>query len=203
MIDHLEGVVVFRAPTSISLAVGPVRVELAVPLSTSRTLPAEGSRAALWIHLVWKDDGPMLFGFSGRPERDLFRLLLGVQGVGPTGALSLLSHMPPAELLRRIRERSVESLTRVPRIGPKTAGRILVDLGPKVDRLVLEGQAETEGAPTAEAPGVEDAVQALTALGYAARDARRAAEAVSRETPGLPLDEQLRRSLLKLTRREG
>jgi Holliday junction DNA helicase RuvA len=203
VIDHLEGTVVSRGPTSVRLGVGPVRLELMVPLSTSHDLPAEGSRASLWIHLVWKDDGPILFGFARRPERDLFRLLLGVQGVGPTGALSLLSHMAPEELLRQIRERSVEGLTRVPRIGAKTAGRILVDLGPKVDRLTLEGLPDGDATTAAAGPAVEDAVQALTALGYAAREARRAVEAVQREAPGLPLDEHLRRSLQKLTRHEG
>jgi Holliday junction DNA helicase RuvA len=204
MIDHLEGVVAERGPTSVRLAVGPVRLELAVPLSTARGLPEPGGRTALWVHLVWKEEGPQLFGFGRRAERDLFRLLLGVQGVGPTGAISLLSHLPAEDLLRQIRARSVEALTRVPRIGAKTAGRILIDLGPKADRMSLEGEpAGATAVPGALQARLEDAVSALAALGYAGRDARRAAESVEREDGELPLDEHVRRALQKLSRREG
>jgi Holliday junction DNA helicase RuvA len=204
MIDHLQGELVSRGPTSILLALGPVRVEITVPLSTSRELPADGAPAAVWTHLVWKEEGPQLFGFARRRERDLFRLLLGVQGVGPTGAISLLSHLSAPELLAQIRQRSIEGLTRVPRIGAKTAGRILVDLGPRVDRMGAE-ELDEGGAASAPipSPGLEDAVQALAALGYSSRDARRAVELVHQDEAGLPLDEQLRRALHRLARRDG
>lgn len=204
MIDRLEGVLAARGPTSIELRAGPVTVVVSVPLSTSRRLPAEGSPVTLSTHLVWKEDGPALFGFLDRAERDLFRLLIGVQGVGPTGALSLLSHLPPLDLLRQIRARSVEGLTRVPRIGEKTAGRILVDLGPKVDRMVLEGEAGGAAAgPGALPPAAEDAVQALTALGYAAKEAQKAVEAIVRQEPDLPLDEYVRRALRQVPKNAG
>lgn len=196
MIERLEGVLAARGPTSIELGIGPITVSLSVPLSTSRRLPAVGEPVAVMTHLVWKEEGPALFGFAERAERDLFRLLIGVQGVGPTGALSLLSHLPPSELLLQIRARSIEGLTRVPRIGEKTAGRILVDLGPKVDRMALEGDAASvTGQPGALPPVGEDAVQALTALGYVSRDARRTIERILKQEPDLPLDECVRRAL--------
>jgi len=201
VIERIQGVLAGKGPTSALLQIGPVCLELAVPLSTARRLPEDGEPAAFWTHLIWREEGPSLYGFRDRQERDLFRLLLGVQGVGPAGALSLLSHLPPAELVRQIRDRSVEGLTRVPRIGQKTAGRILVDLGPKADQMVLEGAAADEGAPAPQA-AVEDAVQALTALGYAAREARRAVEEVHREDPEAPLHEAIRRALHRLTRRD-
>jgi Holliday junction DNA helicase RuvA len=201
VIDHLTGRLAARGATTIVLAIGPVRLELTVPLSTSRELPEEGGTVALWTHLVWRDEGPQLYGFSGRRERDLFRLLLGVQGVGPTGAISLLSHLSASELLAQIRARSLDGLTRVPRIGAKTAGRILVDLGPKADRMGLEpAEGESSGSPSVPPHELEDAVQALAALGYSARDAQRAVERVLAEAPDLPLDEQLRRALQRMTR---
>lgn len=201
--ERLEGRLVHRGPTLVHLQVGPVWLEIAVPLSTSQVLEAEGSLTRLWTHLQWKEDGPVLFGFATRAERELFRLLILVQGVGPRIALSLLSHMPPLELVRQIRQRSVEGLTRVPGIGPKTAGRILVDLGPRVDKLDLSG-AVPEGTETRPGPeGGEDAIQALTALGYPAKDARKAVEQVLRENADVALDDCIRLSLRRLSGRTG
>ena len=163
--------------------------------------PSDVWSRPLWTHLVWRDEGPQLSRIPGPRERDLFRLLLGVQGVGPTGAISLLSHLSAGELLAQIRARSLDGLTRVPRIGAKTAGRILVDLGPKADRMGLEpAEGGQPGSPAVPPQELEDAVQALAALGYSARDAQRAVERVLAEAPDLPLDEQLRRALQRMTR---
>jgi Holliday junction DNA helicase RuvA len=203
VIDHLSGTLHERAPGAVTLQCGPVRLELRIPLSTFRSLPEPGATVGLWMHLVWKDDGPFLYGFLGRSERDLFRLLLEVQGVGPSGALSLLGHLPPEELVRQIRARAVEALTRVPRIGPKTAGRILIDLGPKVDKMdlaAMAGGGDTPGGSGPASPMADDAAGALAALGYAAKDAKRAVDAVLAEEPGLTLDEALRRALQRLVR---
>jgi Holliday junction DNA helicase RuvA len=203
MIDHLSGILHDRTPGTVLLQCGPARLELRIPLSTFRALPEPGAPVGLWTHLVWKDDGPSLYGFAGRFERDLFRLLLEVQGVGPSGGLSLLGHLPPEELVRQIRARAVEALTRVPRIGPKTAGRILIDLGPKVDKMDLAAMAEGPGgagSPGASSPLADDATGALAALGYAAKDAKKAVDAALAEAPGLSLDEAIRRALQRLLR---
>jgi Holliday junction DNA helicase RuvA len=200
VIDHLSGALHVRTPGSVILQCGPVRVELRIPLSTFRALPEPGSPVSLWTHLVWKDEGPFLYGFAGRAERDLFRLLLEVQGVGPSGALSLLGHLAPEELVREIRARSVEGLTRVPRIGQKTAGRILVDLGPKVDKMDLAAASAEQGALAPGLPLADDATGALVALGYGAKDARKAVERVLAEEGGLSLGECIRRALQRLVR---
>ncbi len=200
MIDFLQGWVAGKSPTRVLLQTGPVRIEVSVPLSTSQQLPPEGGEAGLWVHLIWKEEGPFLYGFSDAGERDLFRLLIQVQGVGPRAGLSLLSHLPPARLVREIRERSVEGLTQVPGIGPKTAGRILVDLGPRIDRLRIEGASEPGEDAPAGPPGNEDAVHALTALGYQHREARKAVERIGRENPGLDLDEVIRLALRAVSR---
>lgn len=199
MIDHLNGVLHAKGPGSVILQCGPVRVELRIPLSTFRALPEPGGTVSLWTHLVWKDDGPFLYGFAGRAERDLFRMLLEVQGVGPSGALSLLGHLAPEELVREIRARSVEGLTRVPRIGQKTAGRILVDLGPKVDKMELAAAGAAEpGAVAVGSPLADDAVGAMTALGYGAKDAKKAVDAVLAEDAGVTLGECIRRALQRV-----
>lgn len=198
MIDHLSGILHLRAPGHVILQCGPVRLELRIPLSTFRALPEPGGAISLSTHLVWKDEGPFLYGFAARAERDLFRLLLEVQGVGPSGALSLLGHLTPEELVRQIRDRSVEGLTRVPRIGQKTAGRILVDLGPKVDKMDLAATADGPGATAPVSPLADDATGALAALGYGAKDAKKAVERVLAEEGDLPLGECIRRALQRL-----
>jgi holliday junction DNA helicase RuvA len=200
LIDHLCGNLYARSPGAAILQCGPARIELRIPLSTFRALPEPGEAVSLWTHLVWKDEGPFLYGFAGRAERDLFRLLLEVQGVGPTGALSLLGHLVPEELVRQIRARSVEGLTRVPRIGQKTAGRILVDLGPKVDRMDFVAAASEPGAFPPISPLADDASGALVALGYAAKDAKKAVELVLAEEEGILLAECIRRALQRLVR---
>ena len=200
MIDHLSGVLQSRTPGVAILQCGPARIELRIPLSTFRVLSEPGGLVSLWTHLVWKDDGPSLYGFATRNERDIFRLLLEVQGVGPSGALSLLGHLAPEELVAQIRARSVEGLTRVPRIGQKTAGRILVDLGPKVDKMDLVASAAESGSRTAASPLADDAVGALTALGYGAKDAKKAVDAVLAEETGITLSEGIRRALQRLVR---
>jgi holliday junction DNA helicase RuvA len=203
MIEHLGGRLVHKGPTVVHLQVGPIRLEVSVPLSTSRDLPAEGAPAELWIHLQWREDGPVLFGFASPSERELFRLLILVQGVGPRVALSLLSHLSVQELIREIRDRSVEGLTRIPGIGPKTAGRILVDLGPRVDRLELRPAGQGQEASVPSAAGEEDAVQALTALGYPVKEARKAVQRILHDEPALPLSECIRRALYRVGRHPG
>lgn len=200
LIDHLSGILQARAPGTVILQCGPVRMELRIPLSTFRALPDPGGPVSLHTHLVWKDEGPFLYGFVGRAERDLFRLFLEVQGVGPSGALSLLGHLSPEELVRQIRARSVEGLMRVPRIGPKTAGRILIDLGPKVDKMDLAAAAAESGAPGPASPLADDAAGALAALGYGAKDAKKAVDAVLAQDAGVSLGECIREALQRLVR---
>lgn len=200
MIERLEGRLAKKLGTMLHLQCGPLWLELQAPLSTCEVLPGEGSAVVLWTHLQWKEDGPTLFGFATQEERSLFRLLLQVQGVGPRIALSLLAHFPPAELVDRLRRRDEESLTRVPGVGAKTAGRLIVDLAQKADKLAPALVATVPGATRDEfSPVVEDAIQALTALGYPARDARRAAEEAARSLPEAALDELLRLALRQVT----
>ena len=199
MIERMSGVVLRKGPTFVFLQSGPICFEISVPLSTSHGLPDQGE-SSLWTHLIWREDGPSLFGFSTQAERELFRLLIRVQGVGPRIALSVLSHLTPAELVVQIRGRSVEGLTRIPGIGPKTAGRILVELGPRVDRIDPAAIGADLTGPTAPTlPNAEDAVQALTALGYPQKEARAAVTRILRDEPALPLDECIRRSLKLLS----
>lgn len=199
MIDRIEGTLVHKSGTALYLETGPFTLQVQVPLPTSEAVGVEATRVKLWAHLQWKEDGPTLFGFASLEERSLFRMLIQVQGVGPRIALSILAHLPPRELVHRLRQRSEAVFTQVPGVGRKTAGRILVELGPQADKMEVEA-ALTGGEMEPKSEDVEgESISALTALGYAARDARRAVARVRSEHADLPLEEEIRLALRALT----
>ena len=202
MIDRVQGALVHKSGTALYLETGPFTLQVQVPLPTSEAFDVGESRIALWTHLQWKDDGPTLFGFASLEERVLFRMLIQVQGVGPRIALAILAHLPPRQLVHQLRERSEAVFTQVPGVGKKTAGRILVELGPQADKMALEGiPGESEGAGSASAPaGSEAALQALTALGYGAKEARRALAKVHEDRADLALEEEIRLALRAISR---
>lgn len=199
MIDRVRGRLVSKSGASILLETGSFVLDVLVPLSTTESLAAPGSEVDLFTHLQWREEGPQLFGFASTEERQLFRLLLQVQGVGPRIALAILAHLPPAELVARLKERSEAAFTLVPGVGKKTAGRILVELGPTADKMDLVGRATSR--PTRQPD--EDALQALTALGYAARDAQKALDEVLSSDGSLKLEEQVRLALRHLSQRSS
>jgi Holliday junction DNA helicase RuvA len=199
MIDRIRGRLVSKGGSSILLETGSFVLDVLVPLSTMESLQGQRSEVDLYTHLQWREEGPQLFGFATTEERQFFRLLLQVQGVGPRIALAILAHMPPADLVARLKERSEAAFTLVPGVGKKTAGRILVELGPTADKMDLAGRAVSPATPRPD----EDALQALTALGYAARDAQKALEDVLASNGPLELEEQVRRALRRMSQRSA
>lgn len=179
MYEYLEGEVAGRTPARLVLDVSGIGYELCVPLSSA--FPERG-RARVWTHFVVREDAHVLYGFPERSTRDLFRVLLGVRGVGPVAALAILSGLTPEELVRAVVEEDVKALTRVKGIGRKTADQILLDLRDKAQRLAAEiggapgATAARPGAAPAGDPHVEDAVAALVSIGYSEKEARKAVE---------------------------
>ena len=179
MYEYLEGEVAGRTPARLVLDVSGIGYELSVPLSS--TFPERG-RARVWTHLVVREDAHTLYGFPERSTRDLFRVLLGVRGVGPVAALGILSGLSPEDLVHAVATEDLKALTRVKGIGKKTGEQILLDLRDKAPRLASEMalRAGTSGArPTAAAAAdaqVEDAIAALLSIGYSDKEARKAVE---------------------------
>ncbi|MEZ4648589.1 MAG: Holliday junction branch migration protein RuvA [Candidatus Eisenbacteria bacterium] len=201
MIERLEGTLVRSLGSSLYLQVGPATLEILVPVAQDGASPPEGQPLALWTHLQWKEgEGPVLFGFRHPDERRLFRLLLQVQGVGPRIALAILAHLPPDRLLDRLLAKDDGVFTTVPGVGKKTAGRILVELGPQAEKLSLEIRGTTGGGPAPAGPRPsDDAIQALAALGYATKDAESALREIVAERSNVSVEEQIRLALRKLT----
>ena len=181
MIHQLHGVLLEKSPRSCLVDVGGVGYGVSIPVSTFENLPETGEDVRLWTYLYLREDQLSLFGFATPRERQAFETLIGVSGVGPKLALSVISALPVSELVRSVMAGDVATLTRVPGVGRKTAERLALELRSKVAGLAESGmEGATSGAPFASKSGPqEEAIQALMALGASRVEAqRRVAEAV-------------------------
>src|SRR5919206_3989529 len=138
MIASVRGPVVIRRSGEVVVEAAGVGYRLAVSAETLREVPAAGEEVELLAHLVLRDDGIHLYGFATETERDLFLMLIGVQGVGPKVALAVLSGGPPRELLGAVAAGDMARLQAVPGIGKRTAERIVVELREKVGAVSVE-----------------------------------------------------------------
>lgn len=201
MIGRLRGTLLEKRPPWLLLEAAGVGYEVEAPMTVFYNLPEAGSEVVLYTHLAVRDDAHLLFGFADRYERELFRALIRVNGVGPKMALAILSGIEADRLVRCIRDQQVDALVKIPGVGRKTAERLLVDLGDRLEKL--EGSPmQVGGAAPAVAGGpdtVEDAVAALEALGYRNRDARQAVLKANDEE-GLSSEALIRRALKQLAR---
>jgi holliday junction DNA helicase RuvA len=173
MIGRLSGLLAGKAPPQVLVDVGGVGYEVDVPMSTFFNLPGVGERVTLLTHFVVREDAQVLFGFLTAPERDAFRELVKISGVGPRTALSVLSGLSVAELAQAVSRQDGARLVKVPGIGKKTAERLLLELKGKLGPdLALPSSA------AALTDAGSDIVQALVALGYSERDAQAALKAL-------------------------
>lgn len=169
MIRRVRGELLSRGPERVEvLTASGVGYELHVPARLVERLPEEGARVELHAALVVRDDALELFGFGSGRDRELFLRLQAASGVGPRLALALIGALPPARLVRAIRDKDHAVLRTVSGVGRKTAERIALELADKLDDLVgPEEETAVEGHFAA-------AVRALVALGYAKREAEEA-----------------------------
>jgi Holliday junction DNA helicase RuvA len=165
MIGKLSGVLSEKNPPQILIDCQGVGYEVDVPMSTFFNLPAVGERVSVLTHHVVREDAQILFGFGTAPERDAFRQLIRISGVGPRTALGVLSGLSVADLAAAVTGQDASRLVKVPGIGKKTAERLLLELKGKVGAdLGLTGYG-----PAGAAHG--DITQALLALGYNEKEA--------------------------------
>ncbi|MCY4450966.1 MAG: Holliday junction branch migration protein RuvA [Immundisolibacterales bacterium] len=166
MIARLEGVLRERRPPRLLVDVGGVGYELEAPMTTFYSLPPVGEPVVLHTHQAVRDDAPCLYGFVREVERDTFRRLLRVSGVGGKVALALLSGLDADALARCVRAGDSAGLARIPGIGKKTAARLLFELK---DRLPDAGGAAVD----VPVEPLAEAVAALAALGFSPNEAQR------------------------------
>ena len=160
MIGKLKGSIEDLKPTEVILDVNGVGFELTIPLSTYEKIQGE-KKAALLVYTMHKEDQFRLFGFYSKIERDLFKSLIGVSGIGPAMAISLLSGMPPERLIDSVKSQNAAALTKIPGIGKTKAEKLIFELRRKLPQLeALSGHAGEISTDR------HDAVEALTALGF-------------------------------------
>lgn len=173
---------------------GGVAYELWIPLTVFERLPRVGEDVELRTQQVVREDAVLLFGFLDEAERTVFARLIGASGVGPKLALALLSALTADGVVRAVRERNVPVLISVSGVGKKTAERMSVDLAGKLDDIPLAG-----GLRGAGAPATEEAIRALTVLGFAAGEAERAVRSVTEKEGSLPTQELIRIALARFS----
>lgn len=172
MISSLRGKVLEKVPPSLVIDVQGVGYEVFASMTTFSKLPTLGEEVTLQTHLVVREDAHVLYGFYSALERQLFRQLIKVNGIGPKIALAMLSGMDVATFVQTIEMGDVQNLTRIPGVGKKTAERLVIELRDKLSEsgatLPVSEQVNTEGAGTMPK---HEAISALVALGFKPQDA--------------------------------
>ena len=164
MIDSIFGKLFIKEPTFAVIDMNGARLKISITIATYEKLPSVGSSVELMTYLHVREDILDLYGFYDDTERDVFIKLIGVSGIGPRSAITILSGATPKDFKQRIIAEDVKSLTVIPGIGPKTAKRIILELkekfvGEDVDISNLIGTEQTSDE-------IKDVVQALLSLGY-------------------------------------
>jgi Holliday junction DNA helicase RuvA len=165
MIGRLQGTLAEKNPPQVLVDCNGVGYEVDVPMSTFYNLPSLGEKISLLTHFVVREDAQILYGFASSPEREAFRLLIKISGVGPRTALSVLSGMSVGDIAQAVTAQDAGRLVKVPGIGKKTAERLLLELKGKFGADLGAGTASVSSDAQA------DILQALVALGYSDKEA--------------------------------
>ena len=176
MIGRLNGTLADKNPPQVLVDCNGVGYEVDVPMSTFYNLPNVGERVSLLTHFVVREDAQVLFGFGSGSERDTFRQLIRISGVGPRTALAVLSGMGVGDIADAVTRQDATRLVKVPGIGKKTAERLLLELKGK---LGADIGASSAGGVASDAQA--DILQALVALGYSDKEAQAAVKALPKD----------------------
>lgn len=197
MIAWLQGNLLEKQAPFILLNVNGVGYELEAPLSTFYELPAVGENATLYVHMVVREDAQLLYAFASQQQRDVFRSLIKVNGVGPKVALAVLSTLSLQELMQCMADDDFNLLCKVPGIGKKTAQRLIVELKDRLEKSFGDAVVVTSSGASANSDR-QDAIAALESLGYKTNDATRVVRGLSAE---LSSEELIREALKVLSGR--
>ena len=206
MIGSLRGTLLEKHPPLLLLDVQGVGYEVHAPMTTFYQLPALGSDIHLHTHFVVREDAQLLYGFIDKSTRELFRELIRINGLGPKMALAILSALDASELVLCIQNNQINTLTKVPGIGRKTAERLLVEMRDRISHHHSNNNTEsltnTRAAASTAAPSVrEDAESALLALGYKPQEAEKMVQAILKSQTVDSSEELIRLALKQMLAR--
>lgn len=197
MYAYFKGKIAVKEPDLVIIEVAGIGYNIRISSGTASLLPPVGEEAKLYTYTAVREDAIALYGFLTKDDLDIFKLLIGVNGIGPKGGQSILSVMSPDELRFAILSGDAKMIAKAPGIGAKTAQRIILDMR---DKVSLEDTLHTEEEIRVD-PSVSDAlreaVEALTALGYGVTEATRAVKAV-KDVEQMTVEDILKASLKHL-----
>ena len=201
MIGRLRGTLIEKQAPDLVIDVHGVGYEVSAPMTTFYQLPDTGNEITLHTHLVVREDAQQLYGFMSLADRELFRTLIKVSGVGAKLALALLSGMSADDLVLTVRSGDASTLTRIPGVGKKTAERLIVEMRDRLAEWEIKGASMSATmSPFTDSSArddVRDAVSALIALGYKPQEASRMVRQV--ESAGLASVDIIRQALQSAT----
>lgn len=189
MIGKLKGDVLDLKPTEMILDVNGIGFELTIPFSTYERIQNE-KNVSLFIHTIHKEDQFRLFGFYSKHEKEIFRSLIGVTGIGPVMAISVLSGITPEKLVEAIKSGNTALLVRIPGIGKTKAEKLIFELKRKLPML------ERITGPVSETPAkTSDAVEALVALGFDENRSTKCIDEITRTRGDISIEEIIKEAL--------
>ena len=196
MIAFLEGTTAGADENRLFLNVNGVGFEIYMPARSLSRIDANGSQVKIYTYMAVREDAMQLFGFLNRDDKKVFQLLLGVSGIGPKGALSVLSTLSADDLRFAVLSEDVKAISAVPGLGKKTAQKLILELKDKLDLADTLTPKEENAEVMPDESGRREAIEALKALGYSASESMRAVNRV-KDADSLSVEE-----ILKLALRE-
>lgn len=195
MYEFIRGKLHSVTPASCSIETGGIGYFLFISVQTYSALKDKANKEVfLYLHQIVREDAQLLYGFSSIPEREMFRLLIGVSGIGAGTAMVVLSSMTPGEIAGAIATENVTALRSIKGIGTKTAQRIIVDLKDKVSQF---GEKQEISLP-ADNRIFNESLSALVTLGFAKSSVKKVVEKILAQHPEITLEEVIREALKQL-----
>ena len=195
MIVTIRGILTRKMPEEIVVETGGLGYACRISINTYDKLPKPGDEVSLLTYFQVTENSQALFAFANKTERELFKMLIGVSGIGPKTAIVLLSAVSPDEFKRRLIAGEVSMLTALPGIGPKTARRIIIELKDKFVKLSADDLPREDSDVK---PEVSDAYDALLALGFQMKKIRNAIAKVQNGDKDLGTEELIKQALAEL-----
>lgn len=193
MITHIQGRLVEKNPTDVVIDCNGVGYFINISLHTFTELPAD-EQVKLFTHLLVREDSHTLYGFTSVAEREIFRLLISVSGVGASTARTMLSSLAPDQVLEAIAQNDIRTIQSVKGIGSKTAQRVILDLKDKILKVYGLSSISTETSNTNK----NEALSALETLGFVRKQAQKAVDAIVRENPQASAEMIIKQALKNL-----
>ena len=193
MISHLSGKLVSKSPTALVVECNGIVYEVNISLNTySKIIDSE--QIKIYTHLQVREDSHSIFGFFDELERSVFRLLISVSGIGANTARTMLSSMPPNKVIESIQSDNVVAIQSIKGIGAKTAQRVIIDLKDKVLNLADDKEFNVSPNNTQR----EEALSALSVLGYPIKQTQRIVDSLINAEPDMPVERIIKNALNKL-----